>query len=101
MGDLDPGRNTLTLRCGNGPTLEVTNRIISGKDAAHPVVDPKFMYVPKTTKSECEVVLTLSVYGSGRDGMLTLFHHRHAPALLPNSFYSVHPPKGKKWGDVV
>lgn len=35
---------SLTCRCGNGPALEVTNRIVSDK-GVHPVVDPKFMFV--------------------------------------------------------
>ncbi|BEI81348.1 hypothetical protein CcaverHIS002_0205080 [Cutaneotrichosporon cavernicola] len=38
-------------QCGNGPALEVTNRIISDK-GEHPVVDPKFIvYPPKGSRS--------------------------------------------------
>ncbi len=66
----------------------MTNRIISDK-GVHPVVDPKFMYVGRR------------VVWQGADAPERDISPSPIPTLLSlHACVSVHPPKGKKWGDV-
>lgn len=56
---VDRANKRADARCGKGPSIEVTNRIVSGKDE-HPVVDPKFMCVPAVMGVLLTYMLTLS-----------------------------------------